>query len=119
MPGGRAAAAIDSAKLPGDSVLVAGGEDGRVYLWALPRDSSGNLRLGRSSSTPHYVMHGFSEGGLHAMACTIMGAAESLVIAAGGVQHAVFLLDASNFQDTRKVTRDSSSAVTCAADACG
>ena len=34
----------------------------------------------------------------------LLGNGENLVLAAGGVQHAVFLLDVSNFQDTQKVT---------------
>ena len=33
----------------------------------------------------------------------VHGAGGHLLLAAGGVQHAVFLLDLSNFQDTRKV----------------
>ena len=33
----------------------------------------------------------------------LLGNGENLVLVAGGVQHAVFLLDASNFQDTQKV----------------
>ena len=62
------------------------------YLWALPRNSNGDLRFGRSSGMPHYVIHvncqlrfaiclltfwcaqGFSEGGLHAMSWTVLGA---------------------------------------------
>lgn len=74
---------------------------------------------------------GFSSGGLHAMARTVLlhsyhrtltpyslllapqhrvlihwqvhGTGSHLLMAAGGVQHVVFLLDLSNFQDTRKV----------------
>ena len=62
------------------------------YLWALPRNSNGDLRFGRSSGMPHYVIHvnrqlriamfllthwcaqGFSEGGLHALSWTVLGA---------------------------------------------
>jgi hypothetical protein len=33
----------------------------------------------------------------------VHGTSGHLLLAAGGVQHAVFLLDLSNFQDTRKV----------------
>jgi hypothetical protein len=33
----------------------------------------------------------------------LLGASGNLLIAAGGVQHTLFVLDASNFQDGRKV----------------
>jgi hypothetical protein len=55
VPGGSAVASMDTVSLSGDYVLVAGAEDGRVYLWAFARKSSGGLCFGRSSSTPHYV----------------------------------------------------------------
>ena len=56
VPGGSAVASMDTASLSGDFVLVAGAEDGRVYVWAFARKSSGSLCFGRSSSTPHYVI---------------------------------------------------------------
>lgn len=56
VPGGRAAASVDTVSLPAHSILVAAAEDGRVYLWDMPRRRSGELSFGRSSSTPLYVI---------------------------------------------------------------
>jgi hypothetical protein len=55
VPGGCAAAAIDTASTSDDCVLIAAGEDGRVYLWVFPRKKGGELCFGRSRSTPDYV----------------------------------------------------------------
>ncbi len=55
MPGGSAAAAIDTASTSDDSILIAAGEDGRVYVWVFQRKSGGGLCFGRSRSAPDYV----------------------------------------------------------------
>jgi hypothetical protein len=74
VPGGTAAAAIDTISWNGSCILAAASECGRVFLWLLPRKSSGGVCFGRSSIQPHYVMQVVHAIARCCYASTVLGA---------------------------------------------